>query len=166
MPPDQAADHGADIPHTDDGADLEVADPADFFVTREDGDHPGPVTQRIPGTEQALRVRPLTNAQLESWGDELEADDPADATIAKAFNYALVDFDGEITERMVREGAIGYSVMPILQAIKNASNYQAFLGFREQRMQMARMLENIDPEQLDTLLNLADRNEMPSGDIS
>jgi hypothetical protein len=155
-----------DTPNTDDGDGLEVADPNDFFVTRDDQDRPDPVRQQIPGTEQALRIRPLTNRHLERWGDVLESDDPPHGVVADVFEYALADFDGEITKEMIDGEMLGYGVAPILQAIKNASGYQAFLGFREQQMQMASMLDGIDAEQLDSLLNLADENAEHFDDMS
>lgn len=152
-----------DVPHTDDGDGLEVADPNDFFITG-GGDKPDPVTQRIPGTDQAVRVHPLMNEQLERWSGDL--DDPDDAMLAEVFDYALADFDGEITEKMVREGLIGYNGMPLLQAIKNASNYRAFLGYREQQMEMADMVKNLDEEQMDILMDFAERNGKHSGGTS
>jgi hypothetical protein len=151
-----------ETPHTNDGEGLAVADPNDFFVAREDDGKPSPVVQQIPGTDQALNIHPLTNRHLERWGDDLEADEPDDAVVAAVFEYALADFDGEITESMVAEDLLGYSAMPLLQAIKNASNYQAFLGYREQRMQMVRMLKGLDQEQMDMLRDLADANGKPS----
>jgi|GEM_PF-4631782 hypothetical protein len=147
-----------DTPNTNDGDGLEVADPNDFFVTRDEDDRPTPVQQRIPGTEQALRIRPLTNGHLERWGESLESDDPDHDVVASVFNYALADLDSDLTANDIDENMLGYGAAPILQAIKNASGYQAFLGFREQQMQMASMLDGIDAEQLDSLLSLADEN--------
>lgn len=147
-----------DLPNTDDGSGLDVADPNDFFVTRSDGDQPDPVNQRIPGSEEALRIRPLTNGHLEAWGEALEAEDPDHDVVAEVFNYALADLDRELTAADIDENMLGYGVAPLLQCIKNASGYQQFLGFRKQRMEMAKMLEGISAEQLESLLDLAERN--------
>lgn len=155
-----------DIPNTDDGDGLEIADPNDFFVTRDAEDRPAPVTQQIPGTEQAVRVHPLTNRHLEQWGETLESDDPDDAIVAAVFDYALADFDGQVTERMVAEDILGYNAAPLLQAIKNASGYQAFLGYREQQMRMVRMLKDLDQEQMGMLQDLAAENGTHSADTS
>jgi len=155
-----------DIPNTNDGDGLEVADPNDYFLTRSDGDQPDPVKQQIPGTEQALRIRPLTNAHLEAWGDDLESEDPDHEVVAEVFNYALVDLDREVTAADIDENMLGFGVAPILQATKNASGYQQYQGFRKQRMQMATMLEGIDGEQLESLLDLADASDGRIDDMS
>lgn len=155
-----------DVPNTDDGEGLEVADPNDFFVARDAQDRPAPVTQRIPGTDRAVRVHPLTNRHLEQWGDALESDDPDETIVAEVFDYALADFDGQITEQMVAEDLLGYNAAPLLQAIKNASGYQAFLGYREQQMRMVRMLKDLDQEQMDMLRDLTAENGTPSGGTS
>jgi hypothetical protein len=160
-------------PHTNDGDGLEVADPNDYFVTGKPDDAPDPVLQQIPGTDQALRIRPLMNHHLERFGKELESDDPDDSVVAEVFNYALADFDGEITADMVEQGLIGYSAMPILQAIKNASNYKAFLGYQEEErrhnlknLDMMDKLKDLDQEQMDTLMAFAEKNGKPSVDTS
>lgn len=166
---DSDSDFGSDdVPTTDDGADLEVADPSDFFVTRSDGETPDPVKQRIPGTDQALRVRPLTNGHLERWGDALESDDPDEAVVAEVFSYALADLDGDVTAADVDQNMLGYGVAPVLQAIKNASGYQAFMGFREQRMRMLGMLSEIQESGLDLgdLTNLAEQSDALSDGTS
>lgn len=157
-----------DVPTTDDGSELEVADPSDFFVTRSDGERPDPVKQRIPGTEQALRIRPLTNGHLERWGDALESDDPDEETVAEVFSYALADLDGEVTPDDVDQNMLGYGVAPILQAVKNASGYQAFMGFREQRMRMLGMLNEIQDSGLDLadLTSLAEQSDALSDGTS
>lgn len=155
-----------ETPTTDDGSDLDVAQPEDFFVSRSDGETPDPVKQRIPGTHEALRVRPLTNGQLDAWGDELESDDPDPEIIAECFNYALADLDRTVTPEDVERGMIGYGTMPVLQAIKNASGYQAFLGFRKQQMELVGMLNQLDEDSMGVLEGLAEQNGKRTDDTS
>lgn len=157
-----------EVPNTNDGDDLEVADPNDFFITRSDGENPDPVKQRIPGTDDALRIVPLTNAKLEAWGDELESDDPDEETVADVFNYALADLDRTLTADDIDRNMIGYGVAPLMQAVKNASGYQAFLGYQEQRMRMIGMIDQIGQADVDLqeIVNLAEENNVPSDGTS
>ncbi|RDZ53118.1 hypothetical protein C5C07_15395 [Haloferax sp. Atlit-4N] len=135
-----------DMPTTNDGDDLELADPNDWFVRRKDGDsRPEPVKQRIPGTDKAILVRPPLNGHLEKWDTSLTSDDPDPEDLAEMFNVCLPQLDFEVTPEMIEgdldghEGMIGYGVMPLREAIKHAAGFRAFLGYRESQAEQVRV---------------------------
>lgn len=48
--------------------DLDVAQPEDFFVTRDADDEIQPVTQELPGVEEQIRVIPITIGDMNEYG--------------------------------------------------------------------------------------------------
>ena len=51
-------------------SDLEIAQPDDFFVTRDEDDKIQPITQPLSGVEEQIRVVPITIGDTTKYSDE------------------------------------------------------------------------------------------------
>ncbi|MFC7202858.1 hypothetical protein ACFQJC_04975 [Haloferax namakaokahaiae] len=156
-----------------DGEELELADPSDWFVRRKDGDSlPEPVKQQIPGTEQAILVRPPLSGHLEAWSGSLTSDDPDPKDLAEMFNICLPQLDFEVTPEMVEgdldghEGMIGYGPLPLRQAILNAAGFQSFLGYRENQAKLVQVARGMQESMGVEADNSDDTKQQPSANTS
>lgn len=81
------------------GEDLEIAHPDDFGVTRnEDGDL-APVKQRIPGSDKAIKCRPLSSGDIEEYQDILEGDNADDERVAELLSEHIIEGIGATPTR-------------------------------------------------------------------
>lgn len=90
------------------GDGLEIADPNDFFHTRDGEDGMLPVAQKVPGRDQAFRVVPPTTGDFNKY----HLDDPQrlyddNELYAEFLNTFFIDLD-EKTAADVDEGMIAY----------------------------------------------------------
>lgn len=112
-------------PGVNDGEGLEIANLSDFFVRRSgEGDYDiEPVRQKIPGREQALRVRPFTSGMYEKYLNPVETDD--NEKMADMFNKAFPDLENELgrplTADDVENGMIAYGPEVLIDVIERAA---------------------------------------------
>jgi hypothetical protein len=129
--------------------ELSIAQPEDFFVTRDADDQIQPVTQALPGVEEQIRVIPITIGDMNEYGGTDGQLNPAELdaeTIAEILNehwYDVKTGEMEITAEMVDDDLIGYGREALIQAILRASGYD---------MQNALNVENL--EVLDRINNM------------
>jgi hypothetical protein len=147
----------------DSDSELSIAQPDDFFVTRDDGDELQPVTQALPGVEEHVRVVPLTMGDLNEYGDENGQINPAtlDAeTVADIFNehwYDVRENDSiDVTAGMVEDDLIGFGREALLTAILRASGYDMQNAINMENLEMLEAID--DPGKLQQLMEFADSN--------
>jgi len=133
-----------------DGADLEIAEPEDFGIQRDaDGDLK-PVKQRIPGTEKAIKCKPVVDS--EPVERVLEAADPDEADIndvGEEYIIAGPGADGNLSDYP------DYIIQGILQALKNASGNDIFLAVENQRVEEnVGQLQAVSAEDLEKMQSL------------
>lgn len=145
-----------------DGADgLEIAHPEDFGISRDDDGELLPVKQRIPGTEMAIRVKPLVGGAYDRWEDILEGKSDETDRVDALFKERI---DEGIGAQGIDE-VPDYVVPGLVQAIKNSSGHEVFRAVEEQetKEQMAQMeamdsdvVENLIEKSMDERMNGAD----------
>jgi len=135
-----------------DGEKLEIAEPEDFGIRRNDDGELKPVKQRIPGTDKAILCKPVVDS--EPVEEVLEAADPTEDDIdALADEY--------IVEGLGASGALSdypdYLIQGVLQAVKNASGNDVFLAAQNQRVEEnLAQLDVVGEEDLEKLKAFAD----------
>lgn len=142
-----------------DGEDLEIAEPEDFGIQRGPEGDLKPVKQRIPGTDRAIRCKPVVDSEpVES---VLEAADPSPKAIDDVAQEHIVEgigANGDLSDLP------DYLIQGVLQAIKNASGNDVFLAVQEQRAQEnLGMLQTLGEDDIEKLRGLMDEeiDEMP-----
>lgn len=125
MPDEQAT-------RLNDGEGLEIAHPEDFGISRDTEGDVLPLMQRIPGTDMAIRVRPLVGGEAESYEDVLEQPNAPDERVEELFDAHIVEgigSDGDLSQ------IPDYLVPGLIQAIKNSSGHEVFRAVEEQQVQ-------------------------------
>lgn len=145
-----------------DGDGLEIAHEEDFGIQRNDGGDLLPVMQRIPGTEKAIKVKPLTPGQRAEYSDVLDTGDADAERVAELWNTHIVDGVGSDVDPADLEGEDGipYGLSAAInQALKNSSGVELFLAVREQQDEELdanmRLLERVGDDNLEQLTALA-----------
>jgi hypothetical protein len=135
------------MPATD--SELDIAEPEDFFVTRDSNDNLQPVEQQLPGVEQAIRVVPLTMGDVNAYGEGDGQLNPADVdaeTTAEILNEHWYDVrsrdDFEVTAETVAENMIGYGSEALLTAILRASGYDLQNAINMENMELLNELDD------------------------
>lgn len=143
---------------TNSESDLDIAQPEDFFVTRDADDEIQPVTQALPGAEEQIRVVPITIRDMNEYGgtddrfNSAELDAETMATILNRHWYDIrTNYEPEIIAEMV-DHLIGYGQEALVQGILRGFGYD---------MQNALNMENLevldrigDPGKLETLAEI------------
>lgn len=144
-----------------DGDGLEIATEEDFGIAVDDRGDLVPVKQQIPGTEKAIRCRPLPSGALERYQDVLEGEEADDGRIAELFEEFIVEGVGsDATEEWVAEVCPGYLVSGLIQALKNSSGYDVFLAVQQLRSEeIRRNAEVLQMFETDDLMALVDSFE-------
>jgi len=136
---------------TNDNSDMEIADPNDFFVTRDEEDNLQPVAQKVPGVEQHLNIIPLTMGEVERYGlDEGVA--LTDEELAEIFSDHLADLERELSEDDVSDNMIGFGKDALLQTILRASGYDMQNAMN---MEQFEMLADLDEGKFQRVMELA-----------
>lgn len=132
--------------------DLKIAQPDDFFVERDSDDNLQPVTQKIPGVEEHLRVIPMTMGDVNKYGlDEgLEA---SDEDLAEIFNNHLADLERELDEGDVSDNMIGFGKDALVQTILRASGYDMQNAIN---MEQFEMIADMDEGKFQRVMELAE----------
>lgn len=145
-----------------DGKGLQIATEADFGITR-DGEL-DPVEQRIPGTEMAIKCKPVhSHAREEDYAEVFDQPDADAEIVAELFREFIVEGPGhDATADWVNYEA-PYGLVPaLIQALKNSSGEDFFLAAQEQQADETRRtlnnLDMMDEERVMALLN-AERND-------
>lgn len=120
--------------HLNDGEGLKIAHPEDFGVKRNDNEELEAVAQQIPGTDLAIKCKPLVDGALERWEDVLEGEKPDDERVDEFLQTYVEEGIGSDGLGDVPE----YVVPGLIEAVKRGSGYEVF-----QRMQEAEMEENL-----------------------
>ncbi|ELZ00763.1 hypothetical protein [Natrialba asiatica] len=146
---------------TQDDSELSIAKPEDFFVTRSDDDELQPVTQKLPGVQEHVRVVPMTMGDINKYGgsgDRLNPNELASEEVAELFNehwYDVREHDNlDVTAEMVEEDMIAFGVDGLLTAILRASGYDIQNGVNMENLEMLEKID--DPEKLGKLMELAE----------
>ena len=141
--------------------ELNVAEPEDFFVQRDEDDELQPITQELPGVEQQIRVIPMSMGDLNNYGATeggLKPNDLGAEGIAEILNKHWYDVrdndDFEVTTDMVEDDMIGYGRDALITAILRASGYDMQNALNLENIEM---LDKLDEGKLDTLMDLQDR---------
>lgn len=144
-------------PGVNDGEGLEIADPKDFEIQRDADGELLPVTQRIPGTNKAIRVIPPAAGDVEEYADVLQGRDESSARQAEVLRTFIVEGPGaDADEEYVDERLRGFVLGGLLTAIRNAAGYDVHLGNQEQQMAEVQAMSDLDPETMDLLSQFAD----------
>lgn len=130
---------------------MEIADPTDFFVTRDEDDNLQPVQQKIPGVEQHLNVIPLTMGEVERYGLD-EGTNLSDEELAEIFSEHLADLDKEIGAEQVSDDMIGFGKEALLQTILRASGYDMRNAMN---MEQFEMIAELDEGKFQRVMELA-----------
>lgn len=120
--------------HLGDGEGLEIAHPEDFGISRDDNGDVSPVKQRIPGTDMAIRCRPLVDGAIDRWQDVLEGANPDDDRVDEFLQTYVVEGVGQDGLQDIPD----YVVPGIIEAVKRSSGYEVF-----QQIQEAQIEENL-----------------------
>jgi len=141
---------------SNDNSDMEVADPNDFFVTRDEDDNLQPVTQKVPGVEQHLNVIPLTMGEVERYGLE-EGVNLTDAELAELFTGHLADLERELTEDEVSDDMIGFGKEALLQTVLRASGYDMKNAMN---MEQFEMIAGLDEGKFERVMEMAENQNV------
>lgn len=140
-------------------SELDIAQPEDFFVVRDEDDELQPVAQPLPGVEQCINVVPITLGDLNEYGGANGQLNPAELdteTIAEIFNEHWYDVktreDIEIDAEMVEDDMIGFGRDALLQAILRASGYDMQNALNMENLEMLDKID--DPGKLQKLAEL------------
>ena len=131
-----------------DGDGLEIAQPEDMGVIRDENGDLKPVMQKIPGSDGlAIRCKPVVD--VEPVADVLEGENPPDERVNEVAEQYIVEgpgADGNL------KGWGDYRANAVLQALKDASGHQYFRAAQERRLEEeAALIESIGPETLQKL---------------
>lgn len=130
---------------------MEVADPNDFFVTRDEEDNLQPVKQKVPGVEAQLNVIPLTMGEVERYGLKEEVS-LSDEELAELFTDHLADLDRELDAEDVSDKMIGFGKDALLQTVLRASGYDMQNAMN---MEQFEMLAELDEGKFERVMELA-----------
>jgi len=144
-----------------DGEGLEIAEPEDFGISRDGDGDLKPVKQRIPGTNKAIKCKPVIDSDpIET---VLEAADPSEADIdevGEEYIVAGLGADGNLSDLP------DYIIQGVLQALKNASGNDIFLAVENQRVEEnVGQLKAVDAEDLEKVGQLLNNGEGESLDL-
>jgi hypothetical protein len=136
-------------PGINDGENLEVADIDDFFIQRsgEGEDDIEPVFQKIPGREQALRVKPFTSGMYQKYLDPVDYED--DEKLAEMFNKAFPDLDESLTAEDVANGMIAYGPRALVDVIERAAGKDMQTAMDNRNV---KLLNEVDPGKMQELM--------------
>jgi len=112
-----------------DGEGLEIAHPEDFGISRDEHGEVQPVAQRIPGTDMAVRVKPMVGGAYEHWGDVVESDEADDERVDEFLREFIVEGIGSNGLDEVPD----YVVPGLVQAIRNSAGHEVFRAVEEQQ---------------------------------
>ena len=142
-------------------SELSIAQPDDFFVTRDSEDELQPITQPLPGVEQHIRVIPMTMGDINSYGGDagrLNPNDLSSEDIAEILNNHWFDAreneEMDITPEMVEEDMIGFGRGALITAIIRASGYDMQNAINLENLEMLEQID--DPEKLGKLMDMAE----------
>lgn len=117
-----------------------IASPADFAHKRDaDGDLL-PVTQRVPGTQKYVRVRPITQAEANEYLPE--TGDPramADDEILALIHEFVIEPDLSHVEDV--DDFLAFGVDPLLFAVMQASGFDMAKGMLTENADLAGVIE-------------------------
>lgn len=138
--------------------DLEIASPEDYEVQRNDEGDILPVKQRIPGTDDALLVKPMPPGAFNEWKSVLEGQDEDTEKQAEVMREWIVEGPGaDATAEYVEDQLRGGVVAGLLKAIRNAAGYEVLKGNREEEMEEGlKVLDQVEGDRLKDLVDLGE----------
>lgn len=144
--------------------DLNIAEPDDFFVTRDDDDELQPVTQPLPGVDEAINVVPLTMGDLNKYGGsngqlnpaELDFDEVAELLNEHWYEVREKD-DFEVTPEMIEDDMIGFGRDALITAILRASGHDLQNALNMENLEMLQEID--DPGKLEKLMEFANKQD-------
>lgn len=131
---DDDVDRPESATRLNDGEGLEIAKPEDFNIRRgPDGDLL-PVMQRIPGTEKAIKVKPISGGAREKYGDILSGQSGDEERMAELWNDHIIEGVGSAVTPQELNDVIPYGLIAgVNQALKNSSAEDVFIAVRQQQ---------------------------------
>lgn len=138
---------------------LEIASVDDFLVQRDSEDNLQPVTQALPGVEEAIEVVPMSMGDLNEYGDGNGQLDPSSLSsddIAEILNqhwYQLRESDQTLTGDDVDEDLIAFGKESLVTAILRASGYDLQQGLNMENLEM---LDKVPEGKLEMMMDLAE----------
>lgn len=145
--------------HLADGEELEIAHPEDFGVARNERGELEPVKQRIPGTEKAVRCKPLVDGAVDRWEDVLEGASPDDDRVDEFLREYVVEGIGSDGLNNIPD----YVVPGLIEAVKRSSGYEVFSRIQEaeleENLQTIQAMENVPEGLLDRIAEEVDTPE-------
>lgn len=147
--------------HVNDGADLEIAEPEDFGVVRNDDGDLETVDQKIPGSGEffpdgeprAIRCKPMVDGAGDKWEDVTEGESPDPDRVDDFFKEFIQEGIGAKGRKNV-----GYYLEPaLIEAVKRSSGQVVFQALQETEMaaEMAALeeMENLPDGLLETAMD-------------
>jgi len=117
-----------------DGDELEIASETDFGISRGTDGELLPVKQRIPGTDKAIKVVPVSAGAREEYADVLEGRSDDEERVAELWNEHVVEGPGtDVSPDDIRARFPYGLVAGINQALKNSSGEDVFSAVQEQQ---------------------------------
>lgn len=133
-----------------DGQGLEIATWEDFGIEYGDDGELKPVTQRVPGSDYAIRVRPVID--VEPVADVLEQPNPDDDRVDEVAEKHIVEGPG--ADGNLSDGP-DYVIVAILQAIKGSSGNEYRQATEKQRLQEeAELMNSVGMDNLQDLAEI------------
>lgn len=142
-----------------DETELDIAEPEDFLVTRNEDDELQPVVQKLPGVEQHVEVVPLTIGEVEEYGLNDDSVELSDAEVAEIINehwYTLRESENELQPDNVDEQLIGFGKDALVQAILRASGYDLQNGMA---MEQFEQLAELEEGKFERVMELVQRQQ-------
>lgn len=137
-----------------DDSDLDIAQPEDFFVERDSEDNLQPVTQKLPGVEQHIRIIPMTLGDVNKYG--LDDGNVADSDLAEICNKHLADLERELSAEDISENMIGFGKDALVQAILRASGYDMQSAINREQFEM---IADMDEGKFERVMQMAERQQ-------
>lgn len=149
----------ADDTRLNDGQGLEIAHEEDFGISRNGDGDLNPVAQRIPGTDKAIRCRPVPSGARQEYSDVFDEGDPDAERVAELFDEYIVEGIGSDATAEWVEGGVPYGLVTgLVQALKNSSGEDVFMAVEEQRseelLHNVRLMDAVGEESLESLVRL------------
>lgn len=125
---------------TDDVPEEALATVEDFTVERGSDDEVLPVTRQLPGRDEYVKVKPLTqgeaNEYLPEHGDPRSLDDAALLELLTEF-FVAPDFSGVDD----LDALTAYSLDPLIKALMDASGFDMMVGMLGESDEMRDIVE-------------------------
>lgn len=148
-----------------DGEGLQIAHPEDFGVARDGEGELVPTAQRIPGTDRAVRVKPLVGGAHDRWKHVLEGDEADDEEVDAFLEEYIVEGIGSNGLQDVPD----YLVPALIEAVQNSSGFEVFQKLQnrqqERNLKTIAAMDDVPDALLNKVLDISGVDENGTDDI-